>query len=283
MNNIKEYIIYFIKGMAIGLANAIPGVSGGTLAFVLGIYEKLTYSISSLPSSILKFKVKDILESFKVLIPVGLGSIITIFLFLNLITYLFEYFPVPTKIFFVGLILGSLPFISKSIEKFNVKVFIAFFIGAFIMAIFVYFDINTPSVSTATFKGNFTIIYGIKLFFCGIVAAIAMVVPGISGSLLLLILGEYENVSYFVSTFNIPPLIFLGIGVVVGIFVVSKIVTVILAKHRAILFSFVLGIIMVSFLSLWPNITVLSIPMLIATVFSMCIGFIFAIFMERLG
>lgn len=279
----KEYIIYFIKGMAIGVANAIPGVSGGTLAFVLGIYEKLTFAISTLPTSLIKFKIKDVLESLKILIPVGLGAVITIFLFLNLITYLFANFPIPTKIFFVGLILASIPFITKSIDKFNIKIFLSFFMGAFIMAIFVYFDINTPEISNATFSGNFTVLYGIKLFFCGIVAAIAMVIPGISGSLLLLILGEYENVSYFVSTFNIPPLIFLGVGILIGIFAVSKVITIVLEKHRSELFSFVLGIIIVSFLSLWPNITTLSIPMLAATVLSMCIGFILAIFMERLS
>ena len=281
----KNYISYFIKGMAIGIANAIPGVSGGTIAFVLGIYEKLTYAISILPTALIKLKWNDIKESLKVLIPIALGAGISIVLFLKLINYTFTYYPIPTRIFFVGLILGSFPFITRTVEEFNIKVFAAFFIGAFIMAIFVYFDINQP-VGETTYVGDFSILYGIKLFLCGIAAAVAMVIPGISGSLLLLILGEYENISYFVSTlletFNVLPLIFVGVGVLIGIFTISKLVTILLQKYKSILFGFVLGIIIVSFLSLWPNITELSLPMLAATVISMCAGFLVAIAMEKI-
>ena len=158
------------------------------------------------------------------------------------------------------------------------------------MAIFVYFDINEPEIDknvAQSVSSDFSFIYGIKLFFCGIAAAIAMVIPGISGSLLLLILGEYENISYFVSNitsnFNyIYPLIFLGIGVVIGIFIISKLITILIQKYRATVFGFVLGILIVSFLSLWPNITSLSIPMLAATVLSMCFGFLVAIMMEKI-
>ena len=122
---------------SIGIANAIPGVSGGTIAFVLGIYEKLTYSISILPNALIKLKWDEIKESLKVLIPVALGAAISIVLFLKLINYTFTYYPIPTRIFFVGLILGSFPFITKTVEEFNFKVFISFFVCDFIMAIFV--------------------------------------------------------------------------------------------------------------------------------------------------
>mgnify|MGYP004521367135 FL=1 len=290
-DNMRVYLSYFIKGMAIGIANAIPGVSGGTIAFVLGIYEKLTYSISTLPTALIKLKWKDIIESLKILIPTFFGAAVSIFLFLNIINYLFSNYPVPTKIFFVGLVLGSFPFVTKTVEKYNFKVFLAFFLGAFIMAIFVYFDINEPeineTVGETVSSSNFSFVYGIKLFFCGIAAAIAMVIPGISGSLLLLILGEYENISYFVSNMtsnlnNIYPLIFLGIGILIGIFLISKLITILIQKYRSMLFGFVLGILIVSFLSLWPNITSLSIPMLAATVLSMCLGFLVAIVMEKI-
>ena len=286
----RTYLSYFIKGMAIGIANAIPGVSGGTIAFVLGIYEKLTYSISSLPIALIKLRWKDVAESLKILIPVFFGAIISIFLFLNIISFLFANYPIPTKIFFVGLVLGSFPFVTKTVEKYDLKIFLAFFLGAFIMAIFVYFDINEPEINKIIVEStysDFSVVYGIKLFFCGIAAAIAMVIPGISGSLLLLILGEYENISYFVSNitsnFNyIYPLIFLGVGIVIGIFAISKLITVLIQKYRGIVFGFVLGILIVSFLSLWPNITFLSVPMLAATVLSMCLGFLVAIMMEKI-
>lgn len=286
----RTYLSYFIKGMAIGIANAIPGVSGGTIAFVLGIYEKLTYSISSLPIALIKLRWKDVAESLKILIPVFFGAIISIFLFLNIINFLFANYPIPTKIFFVGLVLGSFPFVTKTVEKYDLKIFLAFFLGAFIMAIFVYFDINEPEINKIIVEStysDFSVVYGIKLFFCGIAAAIAMVIPGISGSLLLLILGEYENISYFVSNitsnFNyIYPLIFLGVGIVIGIFAISKLITVLIQKYRGIVFGFVLGILIVSFLSLWPNITFLSVPMLAATVLSMCLGFLVAIMMGKI-
>ena len=290
-DNMRVYLSYFIKGMAIGIANAIPGVSGGTIAFVLGIYEKLTYSISTLPTALIKLKWKDIIESLKILIPTFFGAAVSIFLFLNIINYLFSNYPVPTKIFFVGLVLGSFPFVTKTVEKYNFKVFLAFFLGAFIMAIFVYFDINEPEINEVVGEtvssSNFSFVYGIKLFFCGIAAAIAMVIPGISGSLLLLVLGEYENISYFVSNMtsnlnNIYPLIFLGIGILIGIFLISKLITILIQKYRSMLFGFVLGILIVSFLSLWPNITSLSIPMLASTVLSMCLGFLVAIVMEKI-
>ncbi len=290
-DNMRVYLSYFIKGMAIGIANAIPGVSGGTIAFVLGIYEKLTYSISILPTALIKLKWKDIIESLKILIPTFFGAAVSIFLFLNIINYLFSNYPVPTKIFFVGLVLGSFPFVTKTVEKYNFKVFLAFFLGAFIMAIFVYFDINEPEINEVVGEtvssSNFSFVYGIKLFFCGIAAAIAMVIPGISGSLLLLVLGEYENISYFVSNMtsnlnNIYPLIFLGIGILIGIFLISKLITILIQKYRSMLFGFVLGILIVSFLSLWPNITSLSIPMLASTVLSMCLGFLVAIVMEKI-
>ena len=286
----RAYLSYFIKGMAIGIANAIPGVSGGTIAFVLGIYEKLTSSISSLPMDLIKLRWKEVAESLKVLIPVFLGAVISIFLFFHILTFSFANYPIPTKIFFVGLVIGSFPFVTKTVEKYDLKVFFAFFLGAFIMSIFVYFDINTPEINKTvgeSVSSDFSVIYGIKLFFCGIAAAVAMVIPGISGSLLLLILGEYENVSYFVSNmtsnFNyIYPLIFLGIGIVIGIFAISKLITILIQKYRAIVFGFVLGILIVSFLSLWPNITSLNIPMLAATVLSMCLGFLVAIMMEKI-
>ena len=152
------------------------------------------------------------------------------------------------------------------------------------MAIFVYFDINEPIVE-ATYIKNFSIFYGIKLFLCGIAAAIAMVIPGISGSLLLLMLGEYENISYFVSTihktFNLLPIVCLGLGIIIGIFTISKLITILLQKYKSMLFGFVIGIILVSFLSLWPNITTLDLPTLSITVVSMCVGFLIATFMEK--
>ncbi len=279
--DIRANLVLFLKGMLIGIANAIPGVSGGTLAFILGIYEDLTFAISKLPNSILK--PKELINHLKIIIPVGLGAVLSIVLFLNLITYLFINFSVPTKIFFVGLILGSLPLVASSIVKFHIKSFIAFFFGAFVMGVFAYFDLNALESSGVTYQGDFTIFYGIKLFICGVLAAAAMVIPGISGSLLLLILGEYENIAYFVKMFDVLPIASLGLGVVIGILVISKIITYLISRYRDMLFSFVLGIIIVSLLSLWPDVrSEGGIITFVLSILTLCIGFCLSIFMERL-
>lgn len=280
---VKEYAFMFIKGFAIGIANAIPGVSGGTIAFVLGIYERLTNAIANL-LNIFKNPKEVIKESCRILLPVGLGAMLAIVVFLNIIVYLFDHYPAPTQIFFVGLILGSLPVITKEIKSgFNPLNFISFFGGAFIMSLFVYFDMNIVKESAQAVYTGLSFFYAAKLFVCGILAAAAMIIPGISGSLLLLILGEYKNVSYFVKTFEIAPLAFFGAGVVIGIFFVSKAVTVILVKYREKLFSFVLGLIIVSLLSLWPSFKEMNAPLVFTTVLSMCVGFMLSQIFEKVN
>lgn len=280
---VKEYALIFIKGFAIGIANAIPGVSGGTIAFVLGIYERLTNAIANL-LNIFKNPKEVIKEACRILLPVGLGAMLAIVVFLNIIVYLFDHYPTPTQIFFVGLILGSLPVITKEIKGgFNPRNFTSFFVGAFIMSLFVYLDMNTVKEIALTVYTGLSFFYAVKLFVCGILAAAAMIIPGISGSLLLLILGEYKNISYFIKTFEIAPLAFFGVGVLIGIFFVSKAVAVILTKYREKLFSFVLGLIIVSLLSLWPSFKEMNAPLVFATVLSMCVGFMLSQMFEKMN
>lgn len=277
--NIKDVVLSFIKGMAIGIANAIPGVSGGTIAFVLGIYERLTGSIAAIPYCILK--PKELLKHIKILTPILLGALISIVLFLRIINYMFENYPIQTQIFFAGLIIGSLPIVSRSISGFNIKTFFFFFIGAFIMAVFLYFQIKTPESVGNTYT-QMSAIYGIKLFFCGIAAATAMVIPGISGSLLLLIFGEYENVSYFVKTFQMIPIAVFGSGVLIGIFAISKIMSYLLSKYKDQIFSLILGIIIISLISIWPSRPEGSIFAVATSVLSLCLGFVLSFAMDKM-
>ena len=281
ITTMRDYIILFIKGFVIGIANAIPGVSGGTLAFILGIYEKLTNSIAIIPSII--FKPKQWISPMKILIPVGLGASIAVVVFLNIIEILFTTYPVPTQIFFVGLILGSLPFVTKEVKGFGIKNLISFGFGALIMGTFIYFAMISDKESAIVTYSTMSFSYAIKLFVSGILAAAAMVIPGISGSLLLLMLGEYRNISIFVKNIEIIPLAIVTIGIAIGIFFVTKIISIIIAKWREQLFSFVLALIVVSLLSIWPSMTSdLSIPMVVSSIASMCIGFLLAIGLEKL-
>ncbi len=276
----KQYLILFIKGLIIGIANAIPGVSGGTLAFILGIYEKLTNAIASIPNVILKPKQWG--SVLKILIPVGLGAVIAIVLFLNLIVILFENYGIPTQLFFVGLILGSLPFITREIKGFEAKNVVAFFFGAAVMGVFIYFSMKlNKDISDVTYTGM-SFFYGIKLFVVGLLSAAAMVVPGISGSLLLLMLGEYRNLSFFVKEIEIVPLAIIAVGIVIGLFSVTKIISIIIEKYRGQLFSFVLALIVTSLLSIWPNIAAMSLPLVIGSVSSISVGFLLAVGLEKL-
>ncbi len=277
----KEYMILFIKGAIIGVANAIPGVSGGTLAFILGIYERLTNAIASIPSVI--FKPKKWGTPLKTLIPVGLGAVVAIGIFLLIIDFLFANYAVPTQLFFVGLILGSLPFITKEIKCFGTKNLIAFFCGASLMAIFIYFQMRTSATSGEVTYSGMSGGYAIKLFVAGILAAAAMVIPGVSGSLLLLMIGEYKNISSFVKNMEIVPLAIVGIGIVIGLFSITKAISIIIAKYRERLFSFVLALIIVSLLSIIPNMSSVStMSMTLASAGSICLGFVLAIAIEKL-
>ncbi len=271
----------FIKGAIIGVANAIPGVSGGTLAFILGIYERLTNAIAVIPSVV--FKPKKWGTPLKTLIPVGLGAVIALGMFLLVIDFLFANYAVPTQLFFVGLILGSLPFITKEIKSFNGKNLVPFFLGAALMAIFLYFQMRTAGVSDEVTYSGMSGGYAFKLFIAGVLAAAAMVIPGVSGSLLMLMIGEYKNISSFVKNMEIVPLVIVGLGVVIGLFSITKVISIIISKYREQLFAFVLALIIVSLLSIWPSmIGVSTLPMTFATAGSICLGFVLAIAIEKL-
>lgn len=277
----KEYIILFIKGVIIGIANAIPGVSGGTLAFILGIYERLTNAIAIIPSIILK--PKQWASPMKTLIPIGLGAIIAIVAFLRIINFLFDNYAIQTQLFFVGLVLGSLPFIAKEIKVFGLKNTTAFFLGATLMATFIYFEVRSSIGFKESVYSTMSVLYGIKLFAAGILAAAAMVIPGVSGSLLLLMIGEYQNISSFVKNMEIVPLAIVGLGILIGLFSITKLISIVIAKYRERLFAFVLALIIVSLLSLMPNVSSIgTLPTVLSSAFSICLGFVLAIAIEKL-
>lgn len=176
--------------MAIGLANIIPGVSGGTIAVVLGIYEKLTESIGEFFSN--KDKQKEYL---KFLTQIGIGALLGIIIFSKIIEYLYNNFYEQTSFFFLGLIISSIPFIINTSNNMKIslnKVFF-FFIGFLLIFLMIFLEKNGIITVSNNNIDKITLIYGLKLLFCGILAAGAMVLPGLSGSFLLIILGEYNT------------------------------------------------------------------------------------------
>lgn len=244
----KEKIILVLKGFVMGIANIIPGVSGGTLAMTLGIYEQFISSISHLFS-----KLK---ENLNFLIPVLLGIGISLLTMSRVIDYSYLHFPLPTTLFFVGLVLGGIPMIYKKIsdEKKTNPANIIIFLLTFGLVILMAFapriftslkDVNLDSLSVG---GYFV------LFLVGMIAAGTMVIPGISGSLMLMLLGYYypiieliKNLTKFQNlVHNLIVAVVFGVGIIVGFLLISKLIEFLFSKYEKKFYFGVLGFIIAS-------------------------------------
>jgi len=250
MKNLKSDILLILKGGAIGVANIIPGVSGGTIAVVLGIYEYMIEAISNFATNKEKRK-----EYIIFLIKIAIGAILIIFLTAKLMKFLLENYYVYTNLAFVGLIAGSIPSIYKSHHemKLNTASIISFIIGA---AIILFFEFAFPSVEKKegveiAFNLNFQA--GLLLIVAGFFAGGSMIVPGISGSFIMLLMGQYYIVTSCVADRDFVPLGFVGIGIVLGIFIFAKIINIFLNKYPKETFYFILGLVIASLYSIYPG------------------------------
>ena len=246
-----EPVFNFFKGMVIGVANLVPGVSGGTMALVMGIYERLVESIGEFFTNKKKRK-----QYILFLLPVIFGGIAAILLFARAFSFLLssDIFSQPTYFFFIGLILGSLPFLITVHHDMRISpVRILFFVIGLGFVVLVTFFISREN-NVDAFKINYTLFnminitdisikYGLWLFFCGIVTSSAMIIPGVSGSAILLGLGEYRNVLYFVNELMVVQLIIFGIGAVIGIFVCAKLIDYCLKGIPSNTYYFIIGLI----------------------------------------
>ena len=245
-----NYIKKIIAGVAVGIANVIPGVSGGTIAVVFGAYSDLIGAAS--------LDIKTIKANFKIYLclfgGMGLGAL----LFARLFRLVYERFPVQTNFFFVGLIVGSIFIIfdlvrEKEKESSFTKVskIVWFFIGLSIM-LTLYFFKGAAASSTAAIEtlslGNF-----ILLFLIGFAGAAAMVIPGISGSFILLILGAYYTVIKAITDFNIPVLIPIGLGVLTGFILSARLIGFLMEKFPKITYAFILGLVLGSVRHMLPD------------------------------
>ena len=243
----KEQIKNFLKGMGIGAACIVPGVSGGTLAVMFNIFDKMIEAINGL--------FKHFKKSFLFLLPIILGIVFAIAALIIPINYAFDYIPFPIISMFAGFIIGSLPSLFKKIKgKFNfVRIILA--VVAFVLVIGINFipGLGNYDVSEINFV---TVIITLVM---GFVASFALVVPGISGSMLLLILGFYntilstlESLLHF-SNFghDVLIVIFFALGIVIGFFVVSKLIGIALAKKETETYFAIIGFVAGSALSLF--------------------------------
>ncbi|MCD8317703.1 MAG: DUF368 domain-containing protein [Paraprevotella sp.] len=242
----KDYAMLTLKGMAMGAADVVPGVSGGTIAFIVGIYDELINSIKSINRSSLtllftgKFGAfwKAINGSF--LFPLILGFAISIFSLAKLITYLLTTEPILVWSFFFGLVLASTWFVSKDIKEWNWKTVSGFIIGGVVAY---YITVATPAeTSTNLFF----------IFICGAIAICAMILPGISGSFILVLLGKYFYIMDAVKTFDWLVLGVFAVGALLGITSFSRILSYALKHFRNITLSVLSGFMLGSLNKVWP-------------------------------
>ncbi len=243
----REYIGLFFKGVGMGAANVIPGVSGGTIALITGIFEKLIHSVKSFDLVALKFlfsgKVKRFAEHVNLdfLIAVFLGIAVSIFTLAKLLGFLFNNYPIYIWSYFFGLILASVYFVGRRVEKITVGVVIIFILGAFVA-------LAITLITPATPNGDFY-----YLFLCGIVAICSMILPGLSGSFVLILMGNYELV--FIEGVNDLDAKILGpvmLGAIIGLIAFSHLLSWIFRRFKDLTISLLTGFILGSLGVLWP-------------------------------
>lgn len=263
-----------LQGMVVGIANIIPGVSGGTMMVAMGLYDRLIHAITHLKS---EFK-----ESLKLLIPIFAGAGIAVVALSRLFEFLLATYPIPTNFAFCGLIAGSLPFIFKKVKGHKVTVsklipFLIFFGVVILMALLG----ETGGASADVSLGFVNLL---KLFGVGIVAAATMVVPGVSGSMMLMLLGYYDTILKVINDFvdalvkfdmgglmtGVGILAPFGIGVVIGIFLIAKIIEFIFSKAEIHAYYGIIGLILASPIAIllktdWSGISVLMVGIGVVT------------------
>ncbi|MBU5473821.1 DUF368 domain-containing protein [Roseburia sp. MSJ-14] len=239
-----------LKGVVIGVANIIPGVSGGTMAVSMGIYDKIIHAATHLLS---EFK-----KSMKVLIPILIGAALGLVVVARVIQIMFDKAPLQTNLLFVGLIVGGLPAMTKKVKGQSIRL-------PHIMACVLFFAFVVGLAAMGETEGaaadmTFNAINVVKLFGVGIVASATMVIPGVSGSMILMIMGYYnpilKEVNRFIDnlvSFNVPGLmdgcavlVPFGIGVVVGIFAIAKLIEIIFTKFPYVAYWAIIGLIIAS-------------------------------------
>ncbi len=238
------------KGAVIGISNIIPGVSGGTMAVSMGIYDKLIHCITHL--------FKELKKSILFLLPIVIGAGVAIVASSFGLEYLFEHYPVPTNLLFIGLILGGLPAVTTKVKGSKIKI-------GHIAAFLLFFGMVVALSAMGEREGNaadlsFGFINVLKLFGVGVIASATMVIPGVSGSMVLLLIGYYhpvlESINAFfraLSSFDMQGilnglgiLVPFGVGVIVGIFAIAKLIEIIFEKFPLYAFWAIIGLIVAS-------------------------------------
>ena len=229
-----------------GAADVVPGVSGGTIAFIVGIYEELINSIKSINTENLRLLFRGQFSSFweginaNFLLSIVLGIGISIFSLAKIITYLLVNQPILVWAFFFGLVLASTWFVAKEIKQWQVKTVISFLIGAVLAY---YITVATPA-ETPT--------HPLFIFLCGAIAICAMILPGISGSFILVLLGKYFYIMEAVKTFRVTVMLTFMAGALIGITTFSRVLSFALRRFHDATIALLSGFMLGSLNKVWP-------------------------------
>ena len=258
--NLLQYLVITLKGIAMGMADVVPGVSGGTIAFISGIYEEFVDSLNSINAEafklLFKFRIKDFWKHINgsFLLSLATGIAISIVSLSKMIIYLLDNEPVLLWSFFFGLIISSILFIGKQISMWNARVVVALILGVIVSY---YITIAEPASSPDS---------NIYVFFSGFIAIIAMILPGISGAFILLLMGSYptiigaiSNLSEGVTSANTELIIqsssMLGIfavGAVLGLLTFSRILAWMFKNYHNTTLAVLTGFMIGSLNKVWP-------------------------------
>ncbi|HDE4299315.1 TPA: DUF368 domain-containing protein [Staphylococcus aureus] len=272
--------INILKGFAMGTSDLVPGVSGGTIALLLGIYNQFIASISGIFS-------RRFWPSFTFLIPIIIGMLLAMGSLSNLFNYLLSQHHIPTMFFFGGLIIGIVPYllkISNYKTSFTTKHYMMVIAGIAILIVITLMN-NGDKHAGETLTLSTGLI--IKYFIAGMCASSAMLLPGISGSFMLLVFGVYGTVMLAISEVvklnftGLPILLAVGFGVLAGFIISSKIIQYFLTHHKLMTFALIIGFVVGSLFAVFPDLPT-NIVMWFVSLVVFIIGFIVSLTLGRI-
>jgi putative membrane protein len=243
---LKQWLLLFLKAMVMGAADTVPGVSGGTIAVITHIYDELIFSLRAISTKALGILFSQgvapawVYINGSFLLVVLLGIMLSLLLSARTVLLLLESHYEPLMAFFIGLVLASSWFLRSQFQIRQWQTWVFLLAGmAFLLAVT---QINPQT-------GNFSLMY---LFFCGLVAICAMILPGLSGAFLLLVLGVYDYMLSALLDFNWPVILVFVLGCVLGLLSFSRLLAWILARFHALTYAFLTGMLIASVWVIWP-------------------------------
>lgn len=255
------------RGILMGTSDVVPGVSGGTIAVILGIYDQLIASINGIFTKRWK-------QHLSFLIPLAIGMAIAIFSLARLMDWLLAEYPVPTYFFFLGLIIGVLPYLFQEADvrmSFRWIDYLLLIIGILLVGSLLFVKGPSQDILIKD-RSFFTLIF---FFASGFLASAAMILPGISGSFVLLVLGVYHTVMNAISNLDLVVIIITGLGIFSGIIGMSKIINYFLSYHRTGTFALIIGLVIGSIFVIFPGWPV-TLPSLLSSIATFGVGLLAA-------